>query len=182
MTALAKQSNDLQEFVQKYGLDKRSMKWVKLDAASDDNMPFQKLSEEEIRDLTIGVYQLKTAKSYSAEHFTEQGLFEVLVSDGISNIISAKIQSRQISAKKYALWVKYNDVTISAWYCSCKNGARVVGMCGHIACIVWYLSFGRYQRSISGVRDWTDTVEDAAREVDFPDSDSDDDCVSNQEE
>ena len=53
--------------------------------------------------------------------------------------------------------------------------ARVVGMCGHIACIVWFLSYGRHHlESISGVRDWTSTVEDAAREIDFSDSDEDD--------
>lgn len=72
------------------------MKWIELDAAGDDNMPFPKLSEDEILGhltYTIGVYQLKTAKSYSAKHFTDQILFEMLVSDRIPNMISAKIQS-----------------------------------------------------------------------------------------
>ena len=158
------------------GLDKkRCMKWNSLDAADECTLQFPKLTEDEIRNLTIGVYQLKTAKSYSSEHFTSDGLFEVLISDEIPDIVCAKIQSRHISAKKYLLWVKYNDVTITSWYCCCKNGARVVGMCGHIACIVWFLSYGRHHpESISGVRDWTSTVEDAAREIDFSYCDEDD--------
>ena len=52
--------------------------------------------------------------------------------------------------------------------CCCKNGARVFGMGGHVACIVWFLSYERYhQESISGVREWTSTVEDAAREIEL---------------
>ena len=96
------------------GLDKRCMKWNSLDAAGERTLQFPKLTEDEIRNLTIGVYQLKTAKSYSSEHFTTDGLIEVLISDKILDIVCAKIQSRHISAKKYLLWVKYNDVTITS--------------------------------------------------------------------
>lgn len=46
------------------GLGKRLMKWTTLDAANKPNIPFQKLSEGEIIEVVIGVYQLKTAKSY----------------------------------------------------------------------------------------------------------------------
>ncbi|XP_061196609.1 uncharacterized protein LOC133204881 [Saccostrea echinata] len=184
MTMLAKQSNELQSFVQENGLDKRSMKWQKLDAEETSTcITFPKLTEDEIRELTIGVYQLKTAKSYSSEHFTDDGSFEVLVSNEIPNIISARIQSRHVSSKKYSLWVKY-DTSILSWYCTCKNGARVVGMCGHIACVIWFLSYARHQKEEVrefGVRDWTELVEDAARTVDFSDSE-DEVLVENQEE
>ncbi|CAM4848298.1 unnamed protein product, partial [Rotaria magnacalcarata] len=33
---------------------------------------------------------------------------------------------------------------ITGWYCTCPNGSRVVGCCAHIASIIYYLSFGRY--------------------------------------
>ncbi|XP_061186276.1 uncharacterized protein LOC133194310 [Saccostrea echinata] len=184
MTMLAKQSNELQSFVQENGLDKRSMKWQKLDAEeTSTSITFPKLTEDEIRELAIGVYQLKTAKSYSSEHFTDDGSFEVLVSNEIPNIISARIQSRHVSSKKYSLSVKY-DTSILSWYCTCKNGARVVGMCGHIACVIWFLSYARHQKEEVrefGVRDWTELVEDAARTVDFSDSE-DEVLVENQEE
>ena len=84
------------------------MKWISLDAADECTLQFPKLTEDEIRNMTIGVYQLKTAKSYSSEHFTTDGLFEVLISDEIPDIVCVKIQSQHIIAKKYLLWVKYN--------------------------------------------------------------------------
>ena len=49
------------------------MKWNSLDAAAECTLQFPKLTEDELRNLTIGVYQLKTAKSYSSEHFTTDG-------------------------------------------------------------------------------------------------------------
>ena len=62
-------------------------------------------------------------------------------------------------------------------WCTCCR------VCGHIACIVWFLSYGRYHpESIFGVRDWTSTVEDAAREIDFSDSDEDDGVTRDHEE
>lgn len=125
------------------GLDKRSMKWTSIDADSNIVKDFPRLAEEDIRELTIGVYQLKTAKSYAAEHLTDDGMFEILVSNHVPNIVCAKIQSRHTSFKKYSLWIKYCE-TIVSWYCTCKNGARVVGMCGHISCIIWYLAFARH--------------------------------------
>ncbi|XP_048741615.2 uncharacterized protein LOC125655389 [Ostrea edulis] len=173
MTMLAKKTNELQQFVLENGLGKRSMKWTSIDADSNTITDFPRLTEGDIRNLTIGVYQLKTAKSYAAEHLTDDGLFEIFVSDDIPNIVSAKIQSRHTSSKKYSLWIKY-DITILSWYCTCKNGSRVVGMCGHISCIIWYLAFARYQNESCGIRDWTEEVDDAARSID---SSEDEDTV-----
>ena len=48
-------------------------------------------------------------------------------------------------------------------------------------CVV--LSYGRYQpESISGVRGWTFTVENAAREIVFSDSDEDDSVTRDHDE
>lgn len=30
------------------------------------------------------------------------------------------------------------------WYCCCKLGVRVVGMCVYIVSVIWYLFFVRY--------------------------------------
>lgn len=43
------------------------MKSTSIDADSNIVKDFPRLAEEDIRELTIGVYQLKTAKSYAAE-------------------------------------------------------------------------------------------------------------------
>ena len=35
--------------------------------------------------------------------------------------------------------------SISGWKCSCPVGGRKVGCCSHIACIIFYLTFGKYE-------------------------------------
>lgn len=56
--------------------------------------------------------------------------------DGLLRI---RMQSRHTSSKTYQLWIKYEDGDIIAWYCKCRAGARVVGMCAHTASIVGIL-------------------------------------------
>lgn len=35
-----------------------------------------------------------------------------------------------------------NDLTKS-WYCTSKNGARVVGTCAHVTSVLWFLGYAR---------------------------------------
>jgi hypothetical protein len=171
MRFLSRQPNELRHLVETEGMDQRSFPWKQIDA--DDVAPeFPKLSEEEIRGITLGTYQVKMAKSYTKEHFQEDGSFEIHVSEENENIIRARIQSRHVSAKKYLCWIQYVDGVIKSWYCKCKAGSRVVGCCAHITSVVWYLSHGRHQQKpVQGVRDWTEHLEDAARVIDESDSD-----------
>ena len=37
-----------------------------------------------------------------------------------------------------------NDDQIKDHYCQCKSGTRMVGCCGHIAIILWYLGYVRH--------------------------------------
>ena len=54
-------------------------------------------------------------------------------------------------------------------------GTRVVSMCGHISCIVWYLRYERHQESVKGVRNLTTALEDASDTPEvIDDSDSND--------
>ena len=54
------------------------------------------------------------------------------------------MQSRHTSAKAYQVWIKYEEDRVTGWYCLCKTGARTIGCCAHIAAVIWYLSFDRY--------------------------------------
>ncbi len=56
----------------------------------------------------------------------------------------AQIQSRHRNAVKYDLYIQYNPQNITGWYCKCPNGSRVVGCCAHIASVIYYLAFARY--------------------------------------
>ncbi|XP_062619706.1 uncharacterized protein LOC134281247 [Saccostrea cucullata] len=170
MLHLSKRTNELQEFVESNGLSNRTYSWQKIDAAGFAQ-DFPKLSDSEIRQLTLGVYQVKMAKAYTQEHLQDDGTYEILVNEDLDGIIGAKIQSRHVSSKKYSCWVKYEDGVVISWYCKCKAGARIVGSCGHITSVIWFLSHARHQdKPVQGVRDWSEHLEDAARVIDDSDS------------
>lgn len=123
---------------------------------------FPHLTKEEIRQLTLDVYQIRLAKSYAYEHFME-GRYEIFIGDEFAGILCAKIQCRHISAKKCLLWIRHDDISIKSWFCKCKVGTRVVGMCAHIISVIWFLAFARHEEiGVCGVRDWCSSVEDAA--------------------
>ncbi|VDI02501.1 Hypothetical predicted protein [Mytilus galloprovincialis] len=127
MIYLSKQNNLLKEKIESENLDRirsNSTTWCKIDAAS---IEFPSITEEDLRNLTLGVYQIKLAKSYVAEHVTENSDFEVLVHKQENNLICAKIQSRHVSSKAHLLWIQYDEVTVLGWFCKCRAGARVVG-------------------------------------------------------
>lgn len=68
---LASQTNKLQERVDSEELHRRIKAWTPMNAI--DTLDFPHLSEEELLNLTVGVYQLKLAKSYTAEHRNDDG-------------------------------------------------------------------------------------------------------------
>lgn len=47
-----------------------------------------------LRFITLGVYQLKQAKSYTKEHLDTQGLYTIAINRENNSIIRVKIQSR----------------------------------------------------------------------------------------
>ena len=63
------------ERVKNDALDKRmNSNWEKIDASVDDTVAdFSKLNENDLRNLTLGVYQLKLSKCYKNEHQNENG-------------------------------------------------------------------------------------------------------------
>ncbi|KAL1497411.1 hypothetical protein ABEB36_008388 [Hypothenemus hampei] len=85
--------------------------------------------------ITIGVYHLKQASSYTREHMSD----ELYVHQEELDILRVKLQSRHTSSKQYQLWIRYEKDSfdpIRGWYCQCKNGARTVGCCAHIASVL----------------------------------------------
>jgi hypothetical protein len=100
------------------------------------------------------------------------GESQILIHKEDPGLIRVKIHSRHISSKQYILWIQFTESTISAWYCKCHAGARVVGVCSHIASVLWYLGFARHnEKQLYGVRNWGEFVEDA-QQVNNSDSES----------
>ncbi|XP_069109614.1 uncharacterized protein [Argopecten irradians] len=161
MKVLAASTNTLQNRVQEEQLDRRTREWKPLDGATSV-VEFPTLSEEELRHITIGVYQLKLARFYASEHLSEDGDFNIMVNDEEDGMLRARIQSRHTSARSYLLWIEYNPALVTAWYCQCKVGSRVVGTCAHISAVIWYLGYARHLSGVFGVKDWSSYIEDAA--------------------
>lgn len=91
----------------------------------------------EIRELTMGVYQIKQAKPYTTEHKKDdQGFYRLQVHKNASNIMRVKLQSRHTTSKVYNLWIEYNAGGIRSWHCQCEVGARTVGCCVYIASVI----------------------------------------------
>ena len=85
-------------------------KWCRLKA--DGVAPeFPRYSEE---DLTVGVYKLKFAPQYTHDHLND-GNYVIYISDDVTRVIGAKVQSRHSSSKQYRCWVEYAEGTILAW-------------------------------------------------------------------
>ena len=73
-----------------------------------------------------------------------------------------------------------NEAAVQSWFCMCRAGARVVGMCSHIASVMWFLGYARH-RFVNvadlDVRDWARHIEDAAQ---LPQTESEDDSESDE--
>lgn len=166
MKFLSKEINSLKRFVEENNLERKSAKWE----ITEDIKDFPFLGEQELRNITCGVYQLKLSPSYIQEYL--DGKSQILIHKEDPGLIRVKIHSRHISSKQYILWIQFTESTISAWYCKCRAGARVVGVCSHIASVLWYLGFARHnEKQLYGVRNWGEFVEDA-QQVDNSDSES----------
>jgi hypothetical protein len=74
-------------------LERRPSNWLSVSSAGDCFNDFPKLQEDDLRQLTLGVYQLKLAKSYSVEHLNTDGSYEMFVNKQDEGLLMGKIQS-----------------------------------------------------------------------------------------
>ncbi|XP_045216033.2 uncharacterized protein LOC123566193 [Mercenaria mercenaria] len=172
MLSLSSGGNTLKSYVEANNLERRSALWKPVSDVVLDNFP--RFTEEQLRSLTCGVYQLKMSSSYIQEHL--DGNCDIQVHADDNDLLRVWIQSRHTSSRKYLLWIRYSLSDIIAWYCKCRAGERVVGMCSHIASVVWYLSYARHLESnIYGVQNWGEYLADASKipePIDLSDSES----------
>jgi hypothetical protein len=148
-------------------------KWERIEESHEFVVDFPHLSEEDLRSITLGSYQLRQARSYYAEHIKTNGSYVVDVCKHIGNLplsshglsvgdpmlIRGRIQSRHRSSHRYFIYILIDRLVlkdeekdgvdaVSGYCCSCPNGLRTVGCCAHVATVLWYLGFGRHQSEI----------------------------------
>ena len=126
--------------------------WKKLDAS---DIAFPQLDMEYLETVACGTYQLNQAPGYIEEHTTEDGDYQIWVYQHSDDLIRGQIQSRHKSQTKYNVWIQYdrNDDSdpIKDYYCICPSGKRTIGMCAHIASILYYLGHMAYQPSVEAL-------------------------------
>lgn len=104
-------------------------------SASEKNN-FSIMAEEEIKVLVIGVYKGCLAKQYAQKHFNEELKIGIQHTptrspyDGRQNFVSRHICRHPTCVDTR---VKFGESHVTSWYCRCRIGSRVVGLC---ACIV----------------------------------------------
>jgi hypothetical protein len=152
MLERAKMPNVIQALVEEERLNRQRKDW--LDLSSEYLPGFPKLTEEYLHELTLGVYQLKLAPSYTQDKIQNDSEYNFQIHLERPGLLRVKIKSRFSGSKERNLWIAYvdpgmgddddNEKLILGWYCDCKNGARTLGCCAHIASVLWFLGFARW--------------------------------------
>ena len=174
------QGNHVKTMIENEGLLNKRSVYTEINSSSDLLKDFPVLSEEKLRQITLGVYQLKQAPLYATEHLDKENAYHLYVCKVKENLLKVKTQSRHCNSTLHTSFVEYDlDGHITGWYCTCKVGARVVGCCAHIASIIWYLGYQRFQQHSSVKFNVSKSVLDAD---DIPVSDTDSECSSTVEE
>lgn len=174
MLERAKLPNLVQQVVESENLILRRSVYKEIDAA-DDIGDFPRLSLDQLRDITLGVYQLKLAPHYKEEHLSADGTYMMYVCRDKPDLLRVKIQSRHSNSTLHTLWIQYSLNQVAGWYCTCKCGARVVGCCAHIASVLWYLCINRWTELPVTKPGKTSSIL-CASELPVSESDSDSDC------
>ena len=122
--------------------------------------------------------QIKRARSYAEEHTLSTDSsstvvkYELKTCTKIPNLIKVQIQSEHSRRKPYGSTIYHTKDEIKGWYCTCPDGARVVGCCSHIASVIWFLAYERFQdeERPKASRVYMSVVDDSIVVSDFYDS------------
>lgn len=122
----------------------------------DHDLPeFPRLNMDYLRLKTLGTYQVRLSPGYAQDtmHRNLNNEFVFQVQRYEAGLVRAKICSRFTQAIKHTILIQYDDGNneeepINGTYCTCKSGARTVGVCAHIACVLWYLGYARHEDNI----------------------------------
>ena len=143
--------NTLREEVEAKHWNRRASSFGSI--SEKDLTDFPIMTEDSLILFTSGPYQIRMARSYLAELIGADNEVRLRYVKLQPTIIRVEIQSRHSESVKYRVYVEYepriNGVEgIKRYYCECKNGARTLGCCSHVATIVYYLSHARWQLAI----------------------------------
>jgi len=143
--------NRLQEYIEEEGLEHKRTCWRT--ATQESVIDFPRITDDDMKIITLGVYQTTLASSYTALHMDENSTYGIYYHIEERHLLRAKIESRYTKGRSHQLWIKYDSNLqghkgITGYYCTCKVGARVVGCCAHIASVIWFFGCGRHEKHL----------------------------------
>ncbi|GBP88771.1 hypothetical protein EVAR_65370_1 [Eumeta japonica] len=111
MLDLVERPNYLKQMVEEKGWMRKKAIWTKL--TDTDLQDFPRLTWDELRQLTIGIYQLKQSQSYTQEHLNEEGMYSIYIHREDDSVLRVQLRSRHTSSKNYNIWIKTERSNIS---------------------------------------------------------------------
>lgn len=159
MLSRLNEPNTLAEYVIGHNLNRKA---AFFEPITSTQITFPVLSDIDLKQIALGTYQLKQAKSYFAEHVSQNGKYIIEVCKDVESLtipatmpvlIRGRLQSRHFQRTKYFLYILIDLVfsgksSLIGYYCQCKNGKRTVGTCAHIMTVIWYLGNARNNNDI----------------------------------
>ena len=113
---------------------------------------FPRLTEEDLKEIALGSYQLQLAREYTNQHVKKKSPYQIQIHHDKEdeNIIRVKIGSRMSSHSMHNALIEFvpfsvGPSSIKGKYCSCKVGSRTVGLCAHLCSVIWFLSYARHR-------------------------------------
>ena len=102
-------------------------------------MDFPEVTEQDLKILFTGSYQLSQAVSYLAEMVDKDGKINIEYVKDETNVLKVKVQSRHISCKTYGCFIRYKSNSVGllgVTHSTCE--------CSYVAAVIYYLSHTRY--------------------------------------
>ena len=93
---------------------------------------------------------MKRARSYAEERSTTTDSTSALDyplyrCERYPDIIRAPTRSAHVGRRTYNPTIRFDQETVLDWWCDCGSGGRYIGCCSHVASVIWFLSFQRWQ-------------------------------------
>ncbi|CAC5425308.1 unnamed protein product [Mytilus coruscus] len=111
---------------------------------TENVLDFPKLTLQQMRDITMGVYQLKLVPRYTESHLSDDNYMLQTCRDR-PNSLRVKLTSKQSFSRVCSLRIEYGRDEVCGWFCNCKVGAGGVRFCAFIVSTIWYLGYSRWE-------------------------------------